>query len=237
MATKLDKNFGLGNSYKNVKLVKSAVRKVDAEVEEELSDKVTTEQMNTAIALAVAGKLPVYEFEYSDVIAERNFQAPCILILTSGIAKYINLCIKKDDNDELMYIYLNSNYNSEPSFGNGFNGTITEDLTFEGFEEYNNVFDIPTLGFVEDNKGTKLYYKRILDSTNNIQIRLFLLNTAEFSLGIQPIIQCAFGYAGNSKHYIFKSANPTNAQCTITLYCIEDATEVSYIYTNSDLID
>ena len=167
MATKLDKNFGLGNSYKNVKLVKSAVRKVDAEVEEELSDKVTTEQMNTAIALAVAGRLPVYHYDNVDETLILTLQFPCIIEAGSDIYLLLN------DNDRITGLDV---YTDNPDIAcyliSPHDGTS---LTVSEWIDAINIEQLATYTYVNTNKGTKLY--KHLFTKNDLQWRFSVIST------------------------------------------------------------
>lgn len=229
MATKLDKNFGLGNSYKNVKLVKSAVRKVDSEVD----DKVSTEQMNTAIAQLKAGTLPVYEVSNSEdtmnAIFNKIEQVPCIIKLIGDAWVQYHLVVESIVEDLIIVHYL---------IPNNTNNTI--EYIYSEWSDLNDLWDDSNSSTIEyadvSQVGTKLYFKRILDTTNYIQIRLFLQDVPEFT-SAQPIIQGIYGYAQNSKHYIFRYCTPENNRCSMTLYCIEDANEISVVYNNNNLQD
>ena len=161
MATKLDKNFGLGNSYKNVKLVKSGIKKSDSNTEKLI------EQLK-------AGTLPVYEMPYNTKVSESGITAPCILILTDSTSKYINLCERFTSN-EIGYFYFDTS-DTITSFLSSYH----ENDTFEDVEESPNVY--ATEYYVNQNKGTKLYKHIISFTFENFSHTVECISTEERSL-------------------------------------------------------
>lgn len=190
------------------------------------------------------GTLPVYEVTGNESVIEfvnENNLLNKMFVLKNGNNCLIVDNVIFDDSDNYYYfkgvLYLNYDSGSIHFTDEAYSTEDFADTIDALFYAMSEVSLLATIRYVDNNKGTKLYFKRILDSNRNIQIRLFLLDTSGFISDVQPIIQGVYGYASNQKHYVFKYCTPSNNSCSMIFYCIEDANEINVTYTNSDLID
>lgn len=156
--------------------------------QEDLSDKVTTEQMNTAISQAVAGRLPVYEVTGEELLIEfvnENGLVNKSVILKVGTELLLvgNIDKAGDEYSFQTCVLFSGNYNKiywvDSSYSTDDNADII-DVLFEVMHE--DAIELATQNYVDQNKGTKLYRHELIlyDGNNSYSIGVITTTSTQF---------------------------------------------------------